>query len=302
MLVSARLPRSLVGLSRSLCVSSKVPPPPTTSEPLRVPPSSMPHDFPPQPLPPPPDELNIGDLTRARAFLGFQPRNTHQESTRYLLGTVAGHAIIDPEETLYSLRKVLQFVKKVSYSGGTFLFVSSQPQLARLTRVIGEKTGHYYLVKKWIPGLLTNWEQTRKSVRARQNVEQIAQKSGRLRQSDLLRAIDYKGIEKMVRPPDVIVRLDSTNLQGEPAAKCIPVVSVVDTSQHGREVDYPIPANANSIRFYHTLSYLLVRSIKEGAELRGDLERFRRNPLREAPPQGGGGWNDVLLDGHDMNE
>ena len=57
-------------------------------------------------------ELSVGDLTRTRAFLGFQNRATHPASYRYLLGSLAGHNIIDPEETLYAMRKVMHFLKK----------------------------------------------------------------------------------------------------------------------------------------------------------------------------------------------
>ena len=46
-------------------------------------------------------------LVQARAFLGFNRRATHPASYRYLLGRVGGgHAIIDPDETLWAMRKV----------------------------------------------------------------------------------------------------------------------------------------------------------------------------------------------------
>lgn len=43
----------------------------------------------------------------------------------------------------------------------------------------------------------------------------------------------------------------------------------------GRDIDYPIPANANSIRFYHTLAHLLIRTLREGGDLRSELETYR---------------------------
>ena len=36
-----------------------------------------------------------------------------------------------------------------------------RPMLARLTRVVGQQTDQYYLAKRWVPGLLTNWEKGR---------------------------------------------------------------------------------------------------------------------------------------------
>lgn len=58
----------------------------------------------------------------------------------------------------------MAFLKKVSFSGGKVLFVSTQPKLARLTRVMGEQSGHFYLARKWAPGLLSNWEKKRLQV------------------------------------------------------------------------------------------------------------------------------------------
>jgi ribosomal protein S2 len=62
-------------------------------------------------------------------------------------------------------RQVLGFLKKISFSGGKVLFVSTQPKLARLTRVMGEQSGHFYLARKWAPGLLSNWDKKRLQVR-----------------------------------------------------------------------------------------------------------------------------------------
>ena len=46
---------------------------------------------------------------------------------------------------------------------------------------------------------------------------------GRLKAIDLLKANDYKGVEGMTRPPDIIVVLDKTDLLGEPHRLKIPV-------------------------------------------------------------------------------
>ena len=54
---------------------------------------------------------------------------------------------------------------QVSFRGGRILFVSSQPMLSRLTRVVGQQSGQFYLSKRWIPGILTNWEKGRSHIR-----------------------------------------------------------------------------------------------------------------------------------------
>jgi ribosomal protein S2 len=179
----------------------------------------------PQPPPPPPSlppsspsepRLGVHDLTEARAFLGFEARTTHPTAYRYLLGTVAGHAIIDPEETLYALRRVLHFLKRVAFSGGRMLFISTRPTLQRLTRVVGQQSGQFYLSKRWVPGLLTNWDVGRHHVHQTLALKEKAERTGRLRHSDVQKSLAFVGIENMEALPDVIVVLDDTRLHGEP--------------------------------------------------------------------------------------
>lgn len=223
-------------------------------------------------------DVNVGDLTKTRAFLGFQARATHPESFRYLLGMSGGQAIIDPEETLYSLRKVMHYLKKLTFRGGRTLFVSSTPQLARLTRVIGQQSGQFYLSKKWPPGLLTNWEIARPRIKRMVDIDINNLSGGKLKQSDVVKASYFQGIREMSRPPDTIFILDNTTCKGEPERLNIPVIGLVDTSDQQKHIDYPIPANTKSLRFYHTLAHMIVSSISEGAKLRSTLEEYRVTP------------------------
>jgi len=227
-------------------------------------------------------------LVQARAFLGFNRRATHPASYRYLLGRVGGgHAIIDPDETLWAMRKVMAFLKKVAFRGGRVLFVSTDPTLARLTRVVGEQTGQFYLAKRWVPGILTNWEKGRAHVQKK--LSPMPDAKGRIKNIDVAKANSFAGVEGMSTPPYVVVVLDGTQLLSEAASLNIPVVAVVDTDlQNDKHVDYAIPANSKSLRFQHTLSQMLVRSINEGRTLRDELEGF----ALKRPTESSDGWGD----------
>ncbi|KAL1519220.1 hypothetical protein AB1Y20_003479 [Prymnesium parvum] len=280
---------------RSLCseppaLTSSPPPPFRTSRPAFLPsPLSA-------PLPPiqsafkkvPPKLRRRGwdavDLQEATSFLGFTLKATHPSSYRSLLGHVGGHTVIDPEETLLAMRKCINLLKKVTFRGGRTLFVSTEPKLARLTRVIGQQTGQFFLAKRWVPGLLTNWEKGRGFVRKQLLMDPRVVAAGRIKQIDLVKANNYKGVENMSRPPDIIVVLDKTDLLGEPGKLNIPVVSVVDTDHSQKAIDYPIIANTNSLRFYHTFAHMLVRAIKEGQSLREDLQKYELP--HDAPKKG----------------
>ena len=109
--------------------------------------------------------LDAVDLQKMNSFLGFSLKATHPSSYRSLLGHTSGHTMIDPEETLLAMRKSLNLLKKVTFRGGRTLIVSTNPMLARLTRVIAQQSGQFFLAKRWVPGILTNWDKGRGFVR-----------------------------------------------------------------------------------------------------------------------------------------
>lgn len=232
------------------------------------------------------------ELQHLNSMLGFSSRRTHPSTYNYLLGSAGGQNIIDPEETLVGMRRALAFLKNVSFRGGRTLFISTEPTLARLCRVVGEQSGEFYLAKRWVPGLLTNWDKSRAHIHSKLNPDPLLEAAGQLKFSDLQKANYFRGVEHMTRMPDVIFRLDRTPLYGEPAQLNVPLISVVDTDTPTSDVQYPIPANRKSLRFYHTLSHLIVRAVKEGKELRKELEYYG---VEEEKEMDDGSGNDAAI-------
>ena len=268
--------------TRALCSSgaSRLPPPSISGAVPSIEPASGP---PPRRV----GRINADayELQHLNAFLGFSTQRTHPTAYNYLLGAAGGQTIIDPEETLTALRRSMQVLKQVTFRGGRTLFVSTQPTLARLTRVDGEQSGQFYLARRWVPGLLTNWEKSREHISSKLNPDPRLAAAGKVKFSDLQKAQYFRGVEQMTRPPDLIFRFDATPLYGEPASLNVPLLSVVDSDMSSREVDYPIPANTKSLRFYHTLAHMVVRACNDGATLRAALEDYSVEP--EAPS----GWS-----------
>ena len=239
---------------------------------------------------------NVEDLVHANSFLGFGVRTTHPASYAHLLGRVGDQMIVDPESTLLAVRKAANFLKKLAFRGGRILFISSDPLLTRLTRVIGEQTEMFYLAKRFVPGMLTNWHMGRAHVLKMGDTSRLVGKGRRVKQTDLQKTVAFKGVMGMTRLPDAIVLLDRTDLHAEPEKLNIPVVAVVDTDAPVHSVDYPIPANTRSLRFYHTLSYALVRAVNDGRAVRADLEAHSTAPLAG---DGGGARGATSGDGGD---
>ena len=162
--------------------------------------------------------------------------------------------------------------------------------------MIGEQTEMFYLAKRFVPGMLTNWHMGRAHVLKMGDTSRLVGKGRRVKQTDLQKTVAFKGVMGMTRLPDAIVLLDRTDLHAEPEKLNIPVVAVVDTDAPVHSVDYPIPANTRSLRFYHTLSYALVRAVNDGRAVRADLEAHSTAPLAG---DGGGARGATSGDGGD---
>ena len=142
---------------------------------------------------------NVEDLVHANSFLGFGVRTTHPASYAHLLGRVGDQMIVDPESTLLAVRKAANFLKKLAFRGGRILFISSDPLLTRLTRVIGEQTEMFYLAKRFVPGMLTNWHMGRAHVLKMGDTSRLVGKGRRVKQTDLQKTVAFKGVMGMTR-------------------------------------------------------------------------------------------------------
>ena len=89
------------------------------------------------------------------------------------------------------------------------------------------------------------------------------------RERDRLRKV-FGGIEDMTRLPGLIVVVDIKKEHiaiKEAKTLGIPVIGIVDTNSDPEEVDYPIPANDDSIRTIELITKVLGDAIIEGREI-----------------------------------
>lgn len=82
----------------------------------------------------------------------------------FIYGSVNGIHVINLVKTADKLEEVKAELKELSASGKKVLFVATKIQSRDAFRKLAEETGHYYVVEKWVPGLLTNFKTIRKRI------------------------------------------------------------------------------------------------------------------------------------------
>ena len=207
-------------------------------------------------------ELNISGLIEAGVHFGHQTRRWNPRMKPFLFGERNGVHIVDLDQTLPLFRDALDFVREVTASGGKVLFVATKRQAQDAIKLEAMRSGQYYVNRRWLGGMLTNFKTVKKSIeRYKEMLETVADEEqvaglSKKELSRLNRMIEkysksLEGIREMTRLPDCMFVLDVGREQiavSEAQRLGIPVVAVVDSNCSPLDIDFVIPGNDDSTR------------------------------------------------------
>ena len=168
--------------------------------------------------------------------------------------------IIDARKTVEQLKKAYDKVVNVVSNGGKVLFVGSKKQISDYIEKIAKEVSMPYVTKKWSAGSLTNFVTIRRIIKhiesTNKKIESASLKSLQKKNKlTILRELEkqkknFDGLVEMHRMPGIILVIDvmhEKNAVKEAKIKKIPVIGIVDTNSDPTTVDYPIPANDDSL-------------------------------------------------------
>ena len=184
--------------------------------------------------------------------------------------------IFDLGLTAKKLTEAMEFVQQLSGEGKKIVFVGTKRQAAAVIKEQAEKCGMPYVAVRWLGGIITNWEQIKKSLDKMMDLEEKKSKGEFEKYTKRENVLIDKQIEKLDR---FLGGLRS--LKSEPAAvfvvdvkkeiaavkearmKGIPVIAIIDTNTDPDLIDYPIPANDDAVSSIK----LIVSKIAEAATI-----------------------------------
>ncbi|MFH1852514.1 MAG: 30S ribosomal protein S2 [Candidatus Neomarinimicrobiota bacterium] len=215
--------------------------------------------------------LNFEDLLSTGAHFGHVTRKWHPRFKPYILMEKNGIHIINLEETIEQFAKAANFIKTVVDRGGEVLFVGTKKQAQEIVQQEADRCGMFYVVERWLGGTLTNFMTIKKSIKRLQLLEKegsgvyesLTKKEIQMLNRERIKLADqHRGIKDMRRLPDALIIVD-TDYESTAVAEAhrleIPVVGLLDSNTDPTLVDYPIPANDDSIRTIQ----LIISSIAE---------------------------------------
>lgn len=224
--------------------------------------------------------VSIENLLEAGAHFGHLTRRWNPKMAKFIFGEKNGIHIIDLRKT----QLLIDFARNAAYDlasqGKNILFVGTKPQAKSIIEQEAKRANSNYVSERWLGGMLTNFITIRKSIKRLNAIDKMETdgtfdrltKKERLllnRERERLRKV-FGGIETMNRIPGALFVVDIKKEHialKEAKVLGIPVIAFVDTNTDPDLVDFPIPANDDSVRSIELITKVIADAVIEGSAL-----------------------------------
>ena len=241
--------------------------------------------------------VSMKQLLEAGVHFGHQTRRWNPKMAEYIYMERNGIYIIDLQKTVKKLEEAYSFVRSVSESGKSVLFVGTKKQAQDAVKEEAERVGQFYVNARWLGGMLTNFKTMRTRVDRMAQLKKM-QEDGTfdmLPKKEVVKLLHEMekldkylgGVKEMKKLPGALFVVDPRkehNAISEARKLHIPIVAIVDTNCDPDEVDYVIPGNDDAIRSIRLISAAMANAVMEGRQGE-DAEEAAEGEAAEAPAE-----------------
>jgi small subunit ribosomal protein S2 len=205
--------------------------------------------------------VSMSYLLEAGVHFGHQTKRWNPKMKEYIFTSRDDIYIIDLQKTAKKIEEAYKVLYAIAQNGGKVLFVGTKKQAQEAAKEEANRSNMYYIVERWLGGILTNFKTIRRRVGRLTQIENM-EKDGILNLLPKKEVIqinkEYEklnrylsGIREMKKLPEALIIVDprkEINAIKEARKLNIPVFGIVDTNCDPDDVDYVIPANDDAIR------------------------------------------------------
>ena len=223
--------------------------------------------------------VSMKQLLEAGVHFGHQTRRWNPKMAEYIFTERNGIYIIDLQKTVKKLEEAYNFVKEVSESGKSVLFVGTKKQAQDSVKEEAERAGVHFVNARWLGGMMTNFKTIRTRIKRLEQLHQM-ETDGTFELLPKKEVVKLNleieklekflgGIKNMNSIPGALFVVDPRKEKiavAEAKKLGIPVVAIVDTNCDPDEVDYVIPGNDDAIRAVKLIAQCMADAIIEGRQ------------------------------------
>ena len=198
--------------------------------------------------------VSMKALLEAGVHFGHQTRRWNPKMAPYIYTERNGIYIIDLQKTVKKLEEAYAFVRQLSESGQSLLFVGTKKQAREAIKDVATRCGMYYVNARWLGGMMTNFKTMRtridrlnqlKTMQADGTFDMLPKKEVIKHLGEIEKLEKYLGgVKEMKKLPGALFIVDTRkerNAINEARKLNIPIVAIVDTNCDPDEIDYVIP-------------------------------------------------------------
>ena len=240
-------------------------------------------------------KIKFEDLLGTGAHFGHVTRKWDPNFKPYVLMEKNGIHIINLDETIRCLDVATTFLESKSKKGGGVSFVGTKKQARDIVQQEADRCSMFYVVERWLGGTLTNFATIKKSIKRLNLLEkegspiyenQTKKEVQMLNRERIKLSDQHRGIKDMRRLPDAVIivdaKLESTAI-AEAGRLGIPIIAIVDSNTDPTLIDYPIPANDDSIRTIQLIISALADTIMNSAKKTKKIDNEKKTDQPKKP-------------------
>ena len=239
--------------------------------------------------------VSMKSLLEAGVHFGHQTRRWNPKMAPYIYTERNGIYIVDLQKTVKKLEEAYAFVRQLSESGQSLLFVGTKKQAQEAIKDEALRCNMYYVNARWLGGMMTNFKTIQRRI-ARLEQLHTMETDGTF---DLLPKKEViklnleieklekflGGIKNMKKLPGALFIVDPRKEKiavAEAKKLGIPVVAIVDTNCDPDEIDYVIPGNDDAIRAVKLIAGAMADAIISAKQGSADAAEEQAAPAEDA--------------------
>lgn len=225
--------------------------------------------------------VSLKALLEAGVHFGHQKNRWNPKMKPFIFTERNGIHILDLQQTVPALEQAHELISEITSRGGHILFVGTKKQAQDIVKREAERSGQYFVNRRWLGGTLTNFVTIRQRLR---HLKTLISENERGEWNDLpkqeaaAKQLELDKLERtlggmrdMTQLPGAIFIIDPKReyLAVHEAQRLgITTIAMVDSNTDPNPIDIVLPANDDAIR-----SIRLIAAGIAQAAINGRMER-----------------------------
>jgi len=221
------------------------------------------------------------ELLEAGMHFGHPTQRWNPKMKPYIYGAKNGIYVLDLRKTTELLDQAYDLVREYAAKNKNIVFVGTKRQAADVVKEEALRAGIYYINRRWLGGMLTNFDTIRSRVNKLRELEDFVNsghtdKLPKKEVAQIMRKLNklsktLGGIKNMRGLPDLLFVVDQKKefIAIQEANKLnLPVICLADTNADPTGISHIIPGNDDAIRAIKLVASRLADAAIEGKQLK----------------------------------